>query len=148
MNALFAAFGLDWKLLLAQAINFGILLVALWYFLYTPVLGMIEKRRKVVAKGVEDAAKAAAELAEAGGKAEAMVGGAEREAEEIVKQARGAAGEERAKLLAEAQARATRLEEDGAARAAAAAARARAESEKEIARLAVLAAEKVLAKKV
>ena len=38
MNELFAAFGIDWKLLLAQGVNFGIVLVALWYFLYRPVM--------------------------------------------------------------------------------------------------------------
>ena len=46
MQELFSAFGVNWKLLIAQAVNFGIVLVALRYFLYTPVLEMLEKRRQ------------------------------------------------------------------------------------------------------
>jgi len=52
MSDLFAAFGVNWKLLLVQAVNFGLLLSALTYFLYKPVLRMIDERREKVAEGV------------------------------------------------------------------------------------------------
>jgi F0F1-type ATP synthase membrane subunit b/b' len=50
MGDLFAAFGINWKLLVIQAVNFGVLLLALWYFLYTPVLTMIDERKKIASK--------------------------------------------------------------------------------------------------
>jgi hypothetical protein len=34
MAQLFSAFGLELPLLIAQAVNFAVLMVALWYFLY------------------------------------------------------------------------------------------------------------------
>ena len=128
MEALFGAFGIDWKLLIAQAVNFGVLFVALSYLLYTPVLSMLEKRKEVVAKGVQDA-EAAAEL----------LAGADA-------QARDEAGQERTRLLKEAEERAAGIANDAEARASETAARALRESEKEIARLAILAAEKVMRK--
>ena len=40
-------------------------MAALWYLLYKPVLGIIEKRRDVIAKGVKDAEAAALKLEDA-----------------------------------------------------------------------------------
>ena len=65
MEQLFEAFGIDWKLLLAQAVNFGVLFVALTYFLYKPVLKTLDERKQKVAKGVTDAEAAEKMLAEA-----------------------------------------------------------------------------------
>ena len=144
MQQLFDAFGINWKLLLAQAVNFAIVLIALRYFLYKPVLAMLEKRRALVAKGVEDAAHAGEMLAGADGEVAKRVGAADTQAESIVTAAREAANTEKARVLKEAETRAAAVAADAEARANEMAARARRESEKEIARLAILAAEKVM----
>ncbi|MBI4599800.1 F0F1 ATP synthase subunit B [Candidatus Uhrbacteria bacterium] len=47
--------GIDWKLLIAQLINFAILLVVLYKFVYRPLLAMLEKRETMIAKSVDDA---------------------------------------------------------------------------------------------
>src|SRR3989344_6388147 len=147
MQELFSAFGIDWKLLLAQVLNFGIVLAALSYFLYRPVLNTLEKRRGVLAKGVEDAERAGQMLAGADAEAASRVVVAETEAGEIVSRARQAAGAEKAATLEEARVRAEHMYREAAARAAEEAARALRGGEREIARLAMLAAEKVLAHK-
>lgn len=144
MQQLFDAFGINWSLLIAQAINFAIVLVALRYFLYKPVLAQLEKRQKAVAKGVADAAQAGALLAGADDEARARVTAADEQAGDIVAAARESASAEKARLLKEAEARAVAVTKDAEARASEAAARALRESEQEIARLAVLAAEKIL----
>ena len=144
MNQLFSAFGLDWRLLLAQAVNFGVVLLALRYFLYKPVMQMLEKRRVLVAKGVEDAARAAEKLAGADEVATKRVLKAELEAEEIVKAAHTAASQNRSKMLAEAEERSAQIARDADMRATELAERIRRESEKDIARLAVLAAGKLM----
>lgn len=146
MSELFSAFGVNWKLLIAQAVNFGIVLVALRYFLYKPVLAMLEKRREEVAQGVLDAAKAKDMLASADGEAEKRVKTADKKADDIVTAAREAGNAEKARLLKEAEARAVAVTKDADARAAEVAARSARESEREVARLAILAAEKILAK--
>ncbi len=144
MEQLFDAFGIDGKLLLAQLVNFGVLLVALWYFLYRPVLKTLADRSAKIAKGVEDAERAAEAAATADAEAAKVVRGASDEAEGIVAAARDHAGAEKARILKEAEARAEQVAKDADARAAETAAKALRESEKEVARLAVLAAEKVL----
>ncbi len=144
MSELFSAFGIDWRLLIAQAVNFAIVLAALTYFLYRPVMATLDKRRAIVAKGVEDAAKAEEKLAGADAEAAKRVEASESEAAAIVARAHEAATEEKALLLKEAEARVVAIAADAQARAEESQARAKRDSEREVARLAVLAAEKVL----
>lgn len=144
MEQLFSAFGIDWKLLLAQLVNFGVLFVALTWLLYKPVMKTLDERRTKIAQGVEDAEKAAATLASAGDEADTLVKGAETEAESIVAGARETANSEKARIVKEAEARAAAALADAEARAEEAAAKALRDSEKEVARLSMLVAEKVL----
>ena len=146
MQALFAAFGLNGSLILAQAVNFGIVLIALTYFLYKPINKVLATRQQKIAQGVEDAERAAEKLAKADGIAAEKVSGAETEAEGIVVSAREAATTEKARIMKEAEARAANVAADAEARAQEASAKMLRESEKEIARLSVLAAEKIMQK--
>ncbi|OGJ58127.1 hypothetical protein A3H22_00160 [Candidatus Peribacteria bacterium RIFCSPLOWO2_12_FULL_55_15] len=47
--------GVDWKLLLAQIVNFTILLAVLSLFVYRPLLRVIDERRERIRKAMEDA---------------------------------------------------------------------------------------------
>ena len=145
MSALFTTFGIDWHLLIAQVVNFGILVVALTWLLYKPVLKMVREREHVVSKGVADAEESARRLASADDEAAARAMKADREAERVMAAAREAAKVEKERLVREAEMRAAALERDAAARAHEEIARQKRESETEIARLALLAAEKILA---
>ncbi len=146
MEDLIHAFGIDWKLMLAQSINFLIVLVALGYLVYTPVFKLLRERADVVAKGLDDAEKAAAERATAAEERSGILAEAHRESERVMQRAIEEAAAARAAELRTAAARAEQLVRDAEA---AASERARAileEGEKEIARTAVLAAEKILSK--
>lgn len=147
MEQLFEAFGIDWKLLIAQAINFGVLFVALWLLLYKPVMKTLDERAKKIAQGVEDANRAAEKLAGADTEAAKVVATAEAKAQESMQSARDAAAMERSRLVKEAETRAAAIAADAEARAKETAAKSLRESEKEIARLAVLAAAKVVGEK-
>ena len=144
MEPLLSAFGVNWKLLLAQGINFALLLAILSYFLYKPVLRMIDERREKIAEGVRTAERAARSLAEAQKKGDGIVGDASREAEALVKTARARAEEKGAEIVKSAEARAEGVLTDAATRAEEAKRQAIKESEKDIARAAMLAAEKIL----
>ncbi len=144
MSALFTTFGIDWHLLLAQIANFAVLAVALTWLLYKPVLNMAKERERVVAKGVNDAEKAAQHLLHADAEATTRLMKAEKEAGGVVEHARRAAADERTRILKEAEERAAHVASDAEARAKETAAKALRDSEKEIARLAILAAEKVI----
>ena len=147
MSALFEAFGIDWHLLIVQAINFGVLLFILWYFLYRPILKMIDDRRAKIAEGVKTAEAAQRRLEEAKSEGEGIVGQAAREAENLVAAARTRADERASEIVRNAEAQAQTALKDAAARAEEAKRQALKESQKEIARAAVLAAEKIMREK-
>ncbi|MBP6869035.1 MAG: ATP synthase F0 subunit B [Candidatus Pacebacteria bacterium] len=146
MEQLFDAFGIDWKLLIAQAINFGVLLAVLTYLLYKPVLKTLDERSALIKKGVVDAEEATKKLEEADDTVKARLQEAEGEAEGLVARARDEAGSERSRIVKEAETRASHIEKDAEARAKEAKEQALKESEREIARLAILAAEKAIRK--
>src|SRR3989338_8403577 len=147
MSELFAAFGINWQLLIVQAINFGFLLFVLWYFLYTPLLKLIDDRQKKIAEGVRTAEAADMKLADAKTESKRIVGGAAREAETLVASARSRADEKGNEIVKAAEARAGDVLKEAQARAEEAKRMALAESSKEIARAAMLAAEKILREK-
>lgn len=147
MSALFAAFGINWHLLIIQAVNFGLLLAALTYFLYKPILRIIDERREKVAEGVRTAEAASRRLEEAKAEGEGMVGEAAKQAESLVASARTSAEEKRGEIVKGAQAQADSLLAEAKARAEEEQRRAMAASEREIARAAMLAAEKILTEK-
>ena len=93
MDQLFAAFGINWELLAMQAANFGLLLLVLWYFLYRPVLRIIDERRTKIADSVIVAQNAQRELEDAKVRHDEIVGQASREAEGIAATARMRADE-------------------------------------------------------
>ncbi len=146
MGSLLEAFGIESHLLIAQLVNFAILFMILWYFLYRPVMKVLDERRLIVAKGVEDARDAEAALKDASVTASVITRGAETEAEGITARAREEAGSERDRMMKEAQARAEGIERDAQARAQEDHDRMMRDSEKEVARLAILAAEKAMRK--
>ena len=46
-------FGIDWKLFLAQIVNFGVILFVLRKFAYQPILKMLHDRREMIEGGLE-----------------------------------------------------------------------------------------------
>lgn len=147
MSELFAAFGLDIRLLLIQALNFAILLFVLWKFLYTPVLKMIDERRAKIAEGVQKAEAADRKLADADTEGKGIVANASKDAEVLVASARNRADEQASEIMKRSQERADQLLIDAQARAEEAKRQALTAGEKEIARAAMLAAEKILKEK-
>lgn len=147
MDQLFATFGINWKLFTMQMVNFGLLLWVLWKFVYTPVLAMIDQRREEIAEGVRKAEAADRRLAEADLEGKSLVAAAGKEGESLVAAARARADEKATEIVKTAEAKAAAALSDATARAEEAKRKALQESEKEIARAAMLAAEKILAHK-
>ena len=147
MSELLTVFGLDWRLLLIQAVNFGLLLTVLTYFLYKPVLKIIDERQKKIAEGVRTAERAVKQLGDAKIESEGIVGAAAREAESLAATARARADERTSEIVKAAESRAQATLKDAAKRAEEAKRQAVLESEREIARAAMLAAEKILREK-
>lgn len=147
MQQLFTAFGLDWRLLVIQMVNFGVLLAALSYFLYSPVMKMIDERRAKIAEGIRAFDASNQLLADAKVESDGIVGSAGREAESMVAGARMRALERGGEIVRAAEAKAEATLKEGVARANEERRKALAAGEKEIARIAMLAAEKLLREK-
>ncbi|MAZ30287.1 ATP synthase F0 subunit B [bacterium] len=144
MDQLIQAFGIDVKLITVQVINFGILLAALTYFLYKPVLNLLNEREETIAQGIKDAEAAAAAKADAESEKQTILQAAHHEAGEVTARAKAAATEQSDKIVAEAQVKASRVLADAEAAGEERKRVLEQESEAEVAKLAMLAAEKIL----
>jgi F-type H+-transporting ATPase subunit b len=143
MNQILSTFGIDWHLLVINMVNFGLLMLALWYFLYEPVMRMLEERRQKVAKGVRDAQAAGEKLAEVEHSRKAVLAGAGKEADEVLAAARAAGTKKERELLQKGESAAATLLRDAEAQAAEMKARSIEESKQEVAKLIVLGMEKL-----
>lgn len=84
MGELIEKFGIEPTLLLAQILNFGIVLFVLWKFAYKPLLKVMRERREKIEKSLADAKAIEEKLVHAEQlKAEAVLTG-RREAQRIV----------------------------------------------------------------
>ena len=101
MNELIKQFGINWRLLLAQAVNFLVLLYILKRFAYTPILNMLRKRKEEIAKGILLRDEAEENLAQIGVLKETTIEEAKKEALEIVSKGEVIAKEKREAILAE-----------------------------------------------
>ena len=144
MSEILEIFGVDWRLLLVQMFNFGVLLIALWYFLYRPVVVMLEKRRTIIEKGVDDAQAAKEERAQAGDDREAILTDATMEASFIMDRAKERAGGMEEDLLKTAQTRSENILKEAQAKAQEDKRQILESGKEEIARMVVLGTEKIL----
>ncbi|MFA6355380.1 MAG: F0F1 ATP synthase subunit B [Candidatus Paceibacterota bacterium] len=55
MDSLITTFHIDWKIIIAQAINFGIVLSVLYFFALKPLKQLMSEREEKITKGVTDA---------------------------------------------------------------------------------------------
>lgn len=148
MEQLIHAFGLDAKLIVIQIFNFVILTALLTYFLYNPILKVLRERREKIEQGIQDADAAAAAKAAATEEKQAILTAAHKEAEEVGVRAKQFADEKTASIVAAADEKAAQIIKVAEQKGEDIKVRAHKESEAEIAKLAILAAEKVLREKV
>jgi len=65
MDQFVSQLGIDWRLLLSQAVNFLVVLVVLRLFVYKPVLTVLHERKKKIEEGLAKAEEAERRLSEA-----------------------------------------------------------------------------------
>jgi len=109
MSELVHQLGIDWKLLVAQGVNFFVLLVVLTVFVYRPLVRLMEERRKKIEfglKGAEEAEKRLGEIEEIKTK---KIAEADKEAVGIIGSAEKKAGLRVTEILAEADKKASSI---------------------------------------
>jgi F-type H+-transporting ATPase subunit b len=103
MQELFHQLGLDWKLLLSQAVNFLLVLIILRAFVYKPILKIMKERRAKIEEGLLKAEAADHRLAEINEIAKSKIKEAEQEALGILRQTEAKAKTVEANILEEAR---------------------------------------------
>lgn len=144
MEQLIQAFGIDVRLITIQIINFTVLAGLLSYFLYKPVLKLLDEREEKIKKGITDAEEAALARASALEEKQEVLSMAQKEAEEIDARAKAFGKQKEEELLNEARIKADEVVSSAEQKSALLKEQALKESEAEIAKLAILTAQKVL----
>ena len=134
------------KSLLIQALNFGLLLVVLWKFLYRPLLAKMDERTQAIRKSLDEAQAARAEAQRERESHAAKIQAAHAEAQAIRDTALKEAGEEQRRLVEAARSEAARLVEGAKAELAQDVRRARQELRREVSDLAITVAERLTRK--
>jgi len=88
MDSLITTFHIDWKLLIAQIINFGIVLAVLWFFALKPLLKTMSERGKEIDESLKNAEKIKEDLVKVDEEKKVIISVAKREARNIIEQAR------------------------------------------------------------
>ncbi len=104
-----ASLGFSLPGLIAQVVNFGILLVVLRLFLYKPLLRVLDERKRRIQEGIDRAAEAASAAAASEVEARRAMDAARAEGQQAVQRAQEAAARLREELEARARADAEQI---------------------------------------
>ena len=139
--------GIDWRLLIAQVLNFAILLFVLRRFAYQPIVKALNGRRERIAKAMAETQALEERTARSDEERRERLAQAEGEANLIVAEARQQADRLRAEMLDAAQTEVSAIRLDAASEARRLKEQALAEARIELAGLVVDATEKIIGEK-
>jgi len=144
MEQIITVFGVNWKLLLIQGVNFGLLLAILYKFLYKPVLRMVDVRRAKIENAIRDAEKSEAMLGEAEAEKARILREATKKGDDLILAAKKHAETSEVTIMKDAHRKAVHLLNEAERTAKREHEEMLQKAEREVARMAVLSAEKIL----
>lgn len=147
MEAL-ANLGIDWRLFVAQGVNFLILLFVLRRYAYRPMLEFLEKRSQRIEQGLKDAEAAQVKLAEMETSEKKILASARDEARVIINTAEASAKQRDALRLMETEAKVKHSLDEAMVKIEEEKKKMLLEVRQEISAVALLAVEKILKEKV
>lgn len=103
MDSFIETFHIDWKILIAQAINFLVVFVVLYFLALKPLKKIMSERSEKIEKGVSDAKTNAELLDKTQKEYDAILAKAKIEAHEIFKEGKKEAEENKTQMLELAQ---------------------------------------------
>lgn len=147
MEGIIETFHIDWKMILAQAINFGIVVAVFYFFALKPLTKLMAERSERIAKGLEDAKTNQALLAKTDADYKDALAKARTEAQNIFEAGKKEAESKKSEMLDSARKEIEQMLEAGKKNLSAEKTKMVNEAKNEIASLAILAAEKIMAEK-
>jgi len=103
MSELVSQLGIDWRLLLAQVVNFLLLFWLLKRFAFAPLQVFLAKRQHEIKQGLDDAAKAAQDREELKMLRAQLTAKAQQEAQKIIDEARAKGASDYDSLMKQAE---------------------------------------------
>jgi len=147
MDSLISIFHIDWKILIAQIINFGIIFFVLYRFAFKPLSKMMNDRTKLIEKSLTDAKDIEKKLTQTNSERDEVLSQAKKEALAIVEQASAMAETNRQKLVAKTKEEVAQIVSQEREKIVAEKENIKTELKREMADLVVLAVEKVMNEK-
>ena len=147
MESIINAFHIDYKIIIAQMVNFGIVFVVLYFYAIKPLSKIMKERGEKIEKGVKDAKTNAEVLNKTQLEYEEAIAKAKAEANEIFQEGKKEATAKRVAMLEEAKDEVALLVENGKKTLEAEKVKMVEEAKKEIVNLAMLATEKLISNK-
>jgi F-type H+-transporting ATPase subunit b len=147
MDSIISTFHIDWKIIIAQAINFGVVFVVLYFFSLKPLSKLMEERSEKIARGMDDAKVNAALVEKTRGEYNDALLKARAEANKIFQDGKKEAEKKKTEMLEAAKVEVTTVIENGKKMLEAEKMKMIEEAKKEIVSLTMLATEKILSSK-
>lgn len=112
-ESVLGALGVDWKIFIAQLINFSVVLFVLRKWVYVPLLKAMESRSERIDKGLKDAEAAAAAVKNAEAQYEKALVDARKESQRILEEATANSEKLAADMKTKAKAEVAKIVEEG-----------------------------------
>lgn len=144
MDSLITTFHIDWKIIIAQVINFGIVFAVLYMFALKPLKKLMSEREEKITKGVTDAKENAEMIEKTKKEYEEILNKARLEAHTIFQEGKKDADIKKAEMLENAKKEVDTMIQSGKKTLESEKVKIIEEAKKEIVSLVVLATEKVL----
>ena len=145
MDSFITTFHIDFKILVSQVVNFGIIFAVLYFFALKPLKKIMAERTGIIEKGIADAKENAEIVANTQKEYEATIAKAKAEAHEIFQNGKADAEVRKAEMIRMAQDEVNRMVDQGKKNLEAEKIKMVDEAKKEIVSLVVSATEKLLA---
>lgn len=140
-------FGIEWKTLLAQVVNFLIVMVVLYKFAYQPILKLLRERTEKIDHGLKTAEKIEAQMSQLEQTKKKITLKAKEQAQKILKQAEKQGQEQSALIITQAKKEAQSIMQKTEKEVAAARAELITESQKDFATIVYQSLNKIIPQK-
>ncbi len=147
MESIISTFHIDWKIIIAQAINFGVVFVVLYIFALKPLSKLMAERSEKIGKGIDDAKTNATTLLKTKAEYDEMLSKAQAEANKIFQEGKKEAENKKALMLEDAKKEVALVVENGKKMLETEKVKMVEDAKKEIVNLAMLATKKLISSK-
>ena len=113
MESIISTFHIDWKIIVAQAINFSVVFIVFYIYALKPLSKLMDERADKIAKGVEDAKANEALLKDTSLKYKEVLNNARNEASKIFAENKKEVEQKKALMLEDAKNQVTSMIESG-----------------------------------